>query len=156
MSPVHHTEPGPRWEVRPDPWAKDLTHMKSLGGGEMTTLHRKCWDQMYTMFSDGNKKTEKSCLKIGRKVQKVCLENISFSVVLTIRTLVQQSLHIARFIALKIGPHLAAGRVLSGLGRSGSRWGLLAGPSSIAGDVRKKKKKENSAGINQASITTPV
>ena len=86
----------------PDPWAKDLTHMKGLGGGETTTLHRKCWDQMYTMFSDGNKKTEKSCLKIGRKVQKGCLENISFSVVVTIRTLVQQSLHIARFIALKI------------------------------------------------------
>ena len=121
--------------------------MKSLGGGEMTTLHRKCWDQMYTMFSDGNKKTEKSCLKIGRKVQKVCLENISFSVVLTIRTLVQQSLHIARFIALKIGPHLAAEREQV---RAAGRAELHRGGRS------KKKKKENSAGINQASITTPV
>lgn len=68
----------------------------------MATLHRKCWGQMYTMFSDGRKKTRKRCLKIGRKVQKGCLESIFFSVVLTIRFLAQQSLHIARLIALKI------------------------------------------------------
>ena len=130
--------------------------MKSLGGGEMTTLHRKCWDQMYTMFSDGNKKTEKSCLKIGRKVQKVCLENISFSVVLTIRTLVQQSLHIARFIALKIGPHLAAGAGAQ-RARPEREQVRAAGQAELhRGGRSKKKKKENSAGINQASITTPV
>lgn len=35
--------------------------MESLGGTQMTVLPRDQWDPVYTMFSDGNKKSvEKS------------------------------------------------------------------------------------------------
>lgn len=107
ISPTYHAESRPTCkcdERRPSPHPRERAISdkpgKCING---STTQAILGHLIYNVQRWQQKDYRKICLKIERKFQEGCFENSFFSVVdLTTRTIVQQFLHVAKCMALKI------------------------------------------------------